>query len=168
MAPARDQPSPFLRLPAELRNEMYTLALVADLPLLISSQQATSIKEPPLLKVNHQIRREAATVYYRENEFYLTIHSMDGASVLPFARLVARYADGSKSPFVQVTLVMMGGVDWKNLVAWLKLTHEGELLPFPSDDAEFLAKLPAGDAMRVTLHAHEMVNRLRQQEWWVV
>jgi hypothetical protein len=54
--------SPLLRLPGELRNQIYRLAIVQNDRV---SVMTTGITEPGLL-VNHQLREEAAPTFYSE------------------------------------------------------------------------------------------------------
>jgi len=71
-APKQQSTSPLLKLPAELRDAIYTLALVDDEPIYISLPEPArplSLREPALLAVNRQIRNETLPIYYGTNIF---------------------------------------------------------------------------------------------------
>lgn len=56
------QRSPFLKLPAELRNTIYELALLPNMP--ISVERDSKPKIPAILRTCHQTRREAGPIYF--------------------------------------------------------------------------------------------------------
>ncbi|KAF2173897.1 hypothetical protein M409DRAFT_48809 [Zasmidium cellare ATCC 36951] len=66
--PAKKATKTFFNLPAELRNEIYRLALVKP-NYLRTVVCGSTYKTPALLQVCRQIRNEAAGVYYGENKF---------------------------------------------------------------------------------------------------
>lgn len=72
--------SGFLRLSAELRNQIYTLAVVEDSPIrlcclkrgtqqLYQYKSYENVSQPPLLRVNRQTRNEALAIFYGGNIF---------------------------------------------------------------------------------------------------
>ncbi|KAJ9635226.1 hypothetical protein H2201_003240 [Coniosporium apollinis] len=56
-----------MRLPGELRNEIYRLVLVKKKTLRVTKDSIP--KQPQLTRVSRQIRKEAISIFYRENEF---------------------------------------------------------------------------------------------------
>ena len=64
----------FLSLPPEIRNEIYSLALVEDRPLRVRTVHPYLL-EPGLLATNKQVRSEALGIWYGENLF-----EIDGSS----------------------------------------------------------------------------------------
>lgn len=61
---------PFFRLPAELRNEIYSLVLKAETPLFVSTPRYFKVKPMlRLLSVCRQIRSEAGGIFYSDNRF---------------------------------------------------------------------------------------------------
>ena len=68
---AQHTPSfPFLRLPAELRNKIYSLVLTTERPILVSTPRRFKAKSMlALLSVCKQIRDEAREMFYAGNEF---------------------------------------------------------------------------------------------------
>ncbi len=60
--------NPFFNLPAEIRNEIYTLALTETRPIT-TAQVKPHLREPGALAVNVQMRAEASSIWYGENTF---------------------------------------------------------------------------------------------------
>ncbi|KAK5126081.1 hypothetical protein LTR85_011436 [Meristemomyces frigidus] len=83
------QNSPLLNLPAELRNEIYDLALTppADSRLDISKPK---LIEPGLLLACKQTRREASPLFYANNALYGTIRNLDFDIVVHRLRRIHR------------------------------------------------------------------------------
>lgn len=69
-APNPDSQNSLLSLPPELRNEIYSLALVKDTPITVSTS-LPYLKEPALLAVNQQMRSETLPIWYSENTFQI-------------------------------------------------------------------------------------------------
>lgn len=71
------QPSAFERLPAELRNRIYHLALVEDEPIEVTDNFGLILKpyapshQPALTRTSRQIRSETLPIYYGENAFLM-------------------------------------------------------------------------------------------------
>ena len=71
-------PSPLLRLPAELRNRIYSFAVVANLGIdILPSYSSTILNakliQPTLSRVSTQLRNEVLPVFYSENLFLLKL-----------------------------------------------------------------------------------------------
>lgn len=77
----------FLEMPAELRNEIYRMALPTrtvrwfdrSSPL---KNDHIDFDEPALLKVNRQIRDEAWSIYYMENKFIFHMWCLDASTLV--------------------------------------------------------------------------------------
>lgn len=67
----RAQESLLLRLPSELRNRIYELVCVEHGPIYVGdwARPPDGAVEPSLLRVCHQIRSEALSVFYGKNMF---------------------------------------------------------------------------------------------------
>lgn len=61
--------SPLSRLPTELRNEIYHLALIEENPVLINSDTRRVWRAPALLQTCRQLRAEASPVFLGNNAF---------------------------------------------------------------------------------------------------
>lgn len=93
-----EEQSPLLRLPAELRDEIYRLAT----PLVYASnatwnrgiQLFTTDRPPPLepglLRVNLQVREEASAVYYKKNKFIFEIENLNATHYIKWCRVYPR------------------------------------------------------------------------------
>ncbi|KAK5766623.1 hypothetical protein LTS12_003242 [Elasticomyces elasticus] len=66
--------SPFALLPAEIRNDIFRLALTSEVPIFFLPEN-----EPGLLHTCRQIREETKQVHWVENEFILMVQSHRGA-----------------------------------------------------------------------------------------
>ncbi|KAG6365633.1 hypothetical protein INS49_007244 [Diaporthe citri] len=162
---------PLLRLPAEIRNRIYSETLHEDLvvQLLLEPQ-------PDLLRTNKQIRSEALPIYYGVNQFFVTIHGPDGpyslfripSVVRPFVRdvptsikahirhiiihidyhhrpqkydHVLELTDGSHRPIPASYRVGEPGADWTNYVS-ARMVFNSNLVDMP---VKLLPFLEAGD-----------------------
>lgn len=63
----------FFDLPAEIRNDIYALAVIEEQPIAAR----LPFKVPPITQVCHQTRIEALPVFYAGNHFDLDIESTD-------------------------------------------------------------------------------------------
>ncbi|KAK5721835.1 hypothetical protein LTR15_006428 [Elasticomyces elasticus] len=66
--------SPFALLPAEIRNDIFRLALTSGVPIPFLPEN-----EPGLLQTCRQIREETKQVHWVENEFILMVQGHRGA-----------------------------------------------------------------------------------------
>lgn len=69
----------FLHLPAEIRLQIYELALPESHPYIIGRDYGHStadIKYPGLLQTNRQLRFEAGPIFFGANTFIVDIHSL--------------------------------------------------------------------------------------------
>lgn len=116
--------NPLMRLPGELRNEIYRLVLVSNNQLRVTKSSIPT--QPPLTMVSRQIRKEAIAIFYHENKFGVEVVNNDGrhegvwlakigrenTNLLDFSRIhedyyIFLFSQNSTNP-------------WKNLLQWLK------------------------------------------------
>lgn len=67
----KDTPNLLLKLPSELRNQIYELVLPQSTVVTIA--KGANTKEPPLLQTCKQIRQESSSTYYANNEIHVVI-----------------------------------------------------------------------------------------------
>lgn len=92
--------SPFLhKLPAELRNGIYRMALVSEEPLMICRGGKNVLGRTALLRTCRQIRSEATGIYY-ENAFHITCGSGGG-------RVGGRWLKEMRSEMRQITMIFV-------------------------------------------------------------
>ena len=122
--PQQQAQSPLLRLPAELRNEIYHLVPTDPKNVQISTSGYT---RPALLNTCKSIRYEALHLFYTSNTFTLTIRSYNATPLLKWRNHLNRIGI-QKEPqcWLDTTLP-----SWENLVEWLRLYHAGEVLESP-------------------------------------
>ncbi|KAK4623594.1 hypothetical protein CLAFUW4_05285 [Fulvia fulva] len=117
----RSKPTHLLGLPGELRNKIYSLALVSESDITVT---ATGPSQPPLIRTCHQIREEALSVYYTDNSFTLRVQDHNGVALEHFSLLRRQYFDGTRGDRLSKTTVQrVGKRSWKNLLAWLEAAH---------------------------------------------
>ena len=114
----------FLDLPAEIRNEIYSVALKGKrwaIPIRRdnSGTLAPAVQEPALLAVSRQIRNESIDIFYGSNDFrtYDIYKFLDQLSSEKIARLRALHAFDSL--FKEATLERDGEVE-RVSSTWLK------------------------------------------------
>ncbi|KAK4995285.1 hypothetical protein LTR66_004870 [Elasticomyces elasticus] len=109
--------SPLLRLPGELRNKIYRMALIWGIARL--QIQRGRDKQPALIQVCRQIRREAFSIFFQEAPFQVDIVGLDGTDIIEWMRPHrGRFTNG-------VTLNLVGDPSWPNLLRWMQEIHAG-------------------------------------------
>jgi len=132
--------SPLFKLPPEIRDMVYRFALVDDNYLDIT--KAYGIPEAPLLSVSKLIRSETYEMFYTENKFLCIVEDVDAATLVLKTRKFSGRSQFSSVKLkgrVDCGIMRRGTRDWKNLVAWVHLSHQRlccGLAPTPEDDAE--------------------------------
>ncbi|KAK6438896.1 hypothetical protein LTR95_004892 [Oleoguttula sp. CCFEE 5521] len=118
----------FTKLPGELRNHIWRLAVIADHAVPVSN---TGVTEPGLLSTCHMIRKEAGCIYYAENDFDLLCDHYDPTAFMLIIskwerfNAVDRLYEGT-GLHISVSHIP----SWTNLMIWLKRVH-ARLLPAP-------------------------------------
>ncbi|KAK4503840.1 hypothetical protein PRZ48_004755 [Zasmidium cellare] len=147
----------FLDLPAELRNDIYELALVNDTRIVVTRY----LKEPNLLLTTHQIRAEARKIWYLRNTFILSIRDCDASVANAFQRHIQQFEvrkGGVKETGVKVRFAISGRKRWANLVKWCHEIHQHRL--------QFIAQKPDLDRMEsVVAAAHGIVQACGDSGW---
>lgn len=86
--PRPKKPSPFLDLPAEIRNEIYQEVLISPKTFTVSRPAWFSISNTGLLCVNKQIHSEATSFFYENNIFRFPQNLFLGDPVIELMRNV--------------------------------------------------------------------------------
>lgn len=144
----------FLDLPGELRNRIYRYALVTPERILLRGENK---KQPALLRVSRQVRKEAIKIYYDENEFAYHFVDLAGAPGECCYEIVRRYRSEGRNNFV---VVMRGGGTWKNLLAWVKARYEYRHLP-----CCWVGSQSTPTRTRVAHAAFDIATEMRSQPW---
>ena len=106
------------RLPGELRNKIYRLVLVSPKEIEL---EGDGCKQPALLSVSRQVRRESITIYYNENVFRSVVQDLAGAPGEKLFAVMRSYRGERRNNFQKV---IMKSRNWGNLLAWMKVRHE--------------------------------------------
>jgi hypothetical protein len=117
---------PLLRLPAEIRNEIWLLSVISPDQLVISNENP---KQPPITRTCRQIRTESIRYFYNKNSFTCTISNYDPSNF----KLYRKHADKHGLSTVLLTHRHEPGtartVLRTNMLAWLEGTFKGETAP---------------------------------------
>ena len=93
-----DQDSRLLKLPAELRNAIYTLALSFDEDIMVSTVH--KLRRPALLKTCKQIRAEATLLYFSSTTFHLVISPTELKFTKTWLRSIGRESAAAINPLL--------------------------------------------------------------------
>lgn len=153
--------SPFLDLPAELRNSIYRLCLI-DRPRF-SIRVHDAFKFPALLQVNSQIRSEASSIFLLENHFSVDCSNFDCSLYTAFIErtAVAKHLQNMRLrsrvlPWIADTSDMV----WSSLLQWLRVYYND-----PDTLRPFVTRF--GCLQRETAaHAFDVVKRVRAKMAW--
>ena len=149
--------SPFFRLSAELRNQVYRLVLVIEdsgseefYEDSVIVDASNGIPEPALLLTNKIIRSEAADIFHYENDFCCYVENFDPAPVLLLqSKLKVSFSEHPTN----VAIERRGNsFSWDNLVAWLHKCHRRECEGLLSHDDMYGASGYDFYAERYLLH----------------
>lgn len=140
-----------MTLPAELRNEMYRLCLVEGRIRMPTIGRSTA--PPALLQTCRLIRKESATIYFKENNFNFRIHSLDMTRTEEWVALSDLHANA------KVSLGFRGQPKWENLLVWLEHFWEDRWLGFsdPNNDEQEIS-----NGGSVVHHVFTIVEELKE------
>ncbi|KAK4955217.1 hypothetical protein LTR10_007412 [Elasticomyces elasticus] len=142
----------FLNLPPELRNSIYEHTLVSHEPIRIGK----TVKQPPLLQVCKQIRREAGPLYFHQNNFRVVLTDLDFTSTMRLCQLAKLFL--LVLPTISYSVTRSDQGNWENLLTGAKAVHVG-LIP------------RSGRVVNGTGHgaaamgALRMAHKLRRTKW---
>lgn len=126
----------FMSLPAELRNDIYHLALIeeqvvyirpskrgywAKQPYNLPQPKLTPWREPGLLRANKTIRAEASSLYYKSNSFDLALQLSDTKRATGWLRHIIQRC--GNDPFKHFTFFVRNSF-------WADLHHARDLAAF--------------------------------------
>lgn len=102
-----------LRLPPELRNDIYRFALLETDRIEVMQDRSM---QPALLRTCCQLRKEASTIFNEENKFSIQVHALR-------PRLPAQHWGNTKVADGGLSMTFSGAHDWSNLRDWLMKYH---------------------------------------------
>lgn len=133
--------SRLLRLPPELRNQIWRLVLLCPQLLLVTTQAGPLI-EPGLLRTSKALRDEAIRIFYLENTFLMPVDDSKGS-------ILTRWLRSSSYRAKPTTMIELAtSTNWANLKQWLKDTFEGKTVgpiqhPLPYSASNWGCHFPA-------------------------
>ena len=158
--------SPLFKLPAELRNNVYRLALLSESHIDVTLQDSIN---PPLLRTSREIRKESITIYYGESLF--GVPALDCNSDLCMKWLVLETALRRQlkikiRSYAMNETKVISRKTWTNLLTWLKRFHQRSVsCRGLSPSQKKWEKRP--DLLTIGI-MFEMVSKLRSQPWATV
>lgn len=166
---------PLLRLPAELRNKIWELAVVrypngSDARLGIKIDRGARglyrVPEPALLFTSKAIRSEAIGFYYHVNDFTIRVSQFDPAPCLLLGRKLRALQETYGIDLISkpVKLHANGHFNhWKNLKTWLRLRHDG-IDTTNIDMSAAMDRSHRGEE-KAAVGMMNMVSRMRSTPW---
>lgn len=115
----------FLRLPAEIRLNIYEYALQCD-EEVCKITETTGIPEPALLLTCKTFRREAISVFYSIHTFVLVAQSFSPSIPILVGSKAATLKEQHGCIIKNLRMNEDGPPSWHNLVRWLQTLHQGE------------------------------------------
>lgn len=172
--PAQDHPDPqlpaesaechLLELPAELRNDIYRLALVQDSDIDVNH---TRFAKPALLSTCKQIRHEACKIFYAENDSRIHVPDYDCSALCKWndLQLELNADDQAEAVVKNLGRLHITGASWPNLMTWLQRTHAGQLLLGPAPPAILVAVGVLSQVMHLIGFMGIVTRRSRDLPW---
>lgn len=120
------QPSRLLTLPAELRTEIFALALEDTDYINITEQ----LKPPGLLSACRQVREETWPIWISQNRFFLHLHGFDHRLFSKWYKLVG----GVDPAGITVGMIFDNVYDWENLLRWCRAEHADQSVNVPATE----------------------------------
>lgn len=146
MSSPNDTHCALLELAAELRNRIYELVLVSEVPINVTRQL---FKEPPLLTACHQVRNETLQIYYDRNIFSLDARCFDSTVTMKWCKKANHLVKTTKVSRLVCRISCGRSVNWSNLMIWLRRFH--------SDDTTLALDL---DSMPDAWHTFKIVDMM--------
>ena len=148
----------FFDLPGELRNRIYRLVLIQNKSIKISKGNFT---EAPLLSVCRQIREEATSIFFFENEWSLDLKDWDHSFRFAFLdHIKARLGIDDDADIDWVWRNSGDMYNKTNLLRFIKMLHENQSVPGFCYMADHYS--PATAALT---GAFEIAKRMKKCSW---
>lgn len=146
----------FFELSAELRNEIYELALVESDSIEVTKE---NVAQPGLLRTCRQTRAEAIRIYYMQNKFSFTLHRLDASLLRAFHKQnPAQMWKGGKGMTVTDDW-NLNDACWPNFLQWVKWYHSDEVACITCPEE-------CGGGLCCALDAaFLMVDEMKQNDW---
>ncbi|KAK5127472.1 hypothetical protein LTR85_006811 [Meristemomyces frigidus] len=133
-----DGQSPLFKLSGELRNRIYRLLLLPE-PGGVIDITAQGVEEPSILLSCHEVRNEAISIFYAENDFVIHVTDYDSSPLMEFGQHVRKREKQHSHFYGPMTAVCQTAnitPNWANLLLWCQRNHRNEVTEtdwFPSD-----------------------------------
>ncbi|KAK5690589.1 hypothetical protein LTR97_012143 [Elasticomyces elasticus] len=144
-----------LSLPKEVRLNIFRLAVIDTLPIMVDHLVDACAPTPGLLTVSKQVREESAAFYYKRNNFVFRVTDWN---VLRYSTIVKKFKTSRKSSpdNLAPTLWLLGVPNWANLMMWCREVFHRRM---PGYDAK---AGPNDLAMMTCSTMFDVVGRLKE------
>ncbi|KAF7194813.1 hypothetical protein HII31_03834 [Pseudocercospora fuligena] len=167
----------FLEMPAELRNEIYRMVLPTQTvrwfdpsrphkdPINVRREDRIRFSEPAVLQVNRQMREEAWSIYYKQNQFIFNMWAMDARTLVKWCQVSPRRSMANIVLSFDGRYVEMWTYArqwwWPALLFWLEQFYYGKCVGLSPRDTGYQFKtLDYAAAM------FDYVRGLSEEEYW--
>ena len=148
-----------LSIPAELRNVIYTCAIVDAEPTEITD----ALRFPPLLQTCRQLRKEAFGIYLTKNNFFFEVRDCDGSILIAFNKHIRASTDIG-SDLNMGFRTTDSGANWTNVMSWCKANFVGDCHYYSiKEDGDRFVRNPSS-VHTVVGGAFELVQAQKDQE----
>ncbi|KAK5121106.1 hypothetical protein LTR85_005590 [Meristemomyces frigidus] len=149
--------SRLLRLPPELRLNIWEFALSEPAPILVIARR----HQPGLLQTCHQTREESVKVWIESNSFLFDVVDCDAKLISAFFKHLRALAMAVSVEIhfqLKATCQWSGRKDWANLIEWCKAVRlGGALMVVKSDELDNMGRVMAA--------AHSISRDHRGRSW---
>ncbi|KAF7186355.1 hypothetical protein HII31_12286 [Pseudocercospora fuligena] len=163
-----------LNLAGELKNRVYRMVLLTDdrAPIIVSSR---GYEKPALLQTCKEVRREAFSIFYYENQFGIEVPDYDIAIPMKFMdslnqiwRLPRSHSLRIKVRQDKITahyLQISSRPNWSNLMTQMRVYHRGSLRVAPGGPIQaYISGRRDGMRLAISAMSHTSVM-LKDQPW---
>lgn len=119
------------KIPPEIRNSIWRNVLVSSDPIHVTKDQP---HQPSLLRTCTQVREEASSIYFNENQFELPMVGFDSTLGLKWCTMAKPYLQKSVAKVADLGRDRESGTEtWADLKVWLQRAHAGEVPRYVPD-----------------------------------
>ncbi|SMQ52894.1 unnamed protein product [Zymoseptoria tritici ST99CH_3D7] len=143
--------SGFGRLPAEIQNDIFELALVEKDPIIIGA----NTKLPGILTTSSKIRAAAHSMFWERNTFIWQIASYNAKNLHKFTSSNLFISEDTVTQTKTYQVRILDLPNWDNFEAWLKAEHAATM----SGSFEIVSANPSHEFIQVSLLLQAMIQQ---------
>lgn len=156
--------SRLLRLPAELRNEIYRYTVIDDSAIIIDVH---GFREPHLFMACKEVRKEAAPIFYAENKFQIDIEDYGIAILHSFHNIIlpaVHRGEAHISVFRRFAIASTSTTpNWSNVLELLREYHSARISTRYMRPSNMPEDEPLDTSILGGMFA--MIDRMKENPW---